>query len=275
MAGKGGLAARIGWFVAASGPPIAVAGVWRDLVVDHPVIAVVLLIVYEILVAAVVFAGEIIGELRKRWRDRIVAIVDPALGRWVSRFDGRYREFVLGSLRFIDLKGLATVGYYTPELDEVFVDVSLAFRAPNQVSGGLLSELPAEVTDRHAIGDFLDRPQPEVLAVVGVPGSGKTTLLRHTARQVCRARRGRRRTVPILLYLRDHVAAIVSTPDVALPELLRGMLGRYRADEPAGWLEQRLRDGDCVVLLDGLDEVARQEDRRGVADWVDRQTRFR
>ena len=174
MAGKGGLAARIGWFVAASGPPIAVAGVWRDLVVDHPVFAVVLFIVYELLVAAVVFAGEIIGELRKRWRDRIVAIVDPALGRWVSRFDGRYREFVLGSLRFIDLKGLATVGYYTPELDEVFVDVSLAFRAPNQVSGGLLAELPAEVTDRHSLGDFLDRPQPVVLAVLGVPGSGKT-----------------------------------------------------------------------------------------------------
>ena len=105
-----------------------------------------------------------------------------ALGRWASRFDRRYREFVLGSLRFIDLKGLATVGYYTPELDEVFIDVSLAFRAPNQVSGGLLAELPAEVTDRHSLGDFLDHLQPVVLAVVGVPGSGKTTLLRHTAR---------------------------------------------------------------------------------------------
>ena len=53
MAGKGGLTARIGWVVAVSGPPVAVAGVWRDLVVDHPVFAVVLLIVYEILVAAV------------------------------------------------------------------------------------------------------------------------------------------------------------------------------------------------------------------------------
>ena len=273
MAGKGGLAARIGWFVAASGPPVAVAGVWRDLVLDHPVAAVVLLSVYEILVAAAAFAGEIAGELRKRWRERIVNCVDRALGRWFSRFDRRYLEFVLGSLRFIDLKGLATIGYYTPELDEVFVDVSLAFRAPNQVSGGLLAELPAEVTDRHSLGDFIDRPHPVVLAVIGVPGSGKTTLLRHTARQVCRARRRRRRTVPILLYLRDHVAAIVSTPDVALPELLRGTLGRYRADEPAGWFEQRLRDGDCVVLLDGLDEVARQEDRRGVAGWVERQIR--
>ena len=94
MVGKGGLAARIGWVVAASGPPVAVVGVWRNLVVDHPVIAVVLLIIYEILVAAVAFTGEIAGELRKRWRERIVDRVDRALGRWVSRFDRRYREFV-------------------------------------------------------------------------------------------------------------------------------------------------------------------------------------
>ena len=105
MAGKGGLAARIGWVVAASGPPVAVAGLWRDLVMDHPVFAVVLFIVYEILVAAVVFAGEIAGELRKRWLERILDRADRALGLWVSRFDRRYRDFVLGSLRFIDLKG--------------------------------------------------------------------------------------------------------------------------------------------------------------------------
>ena len=105
MAGKGGLAARIGWVMAASGPPVAVAGVWRDLVVDHPVIAVVLLIIYELLVAAVAFAGEIVRELRKRWLERIIDPVDRALVRRVSRFDRRYRDFVLGSLRFIDLKG--------------------------------------------------------------------------------------------------------------------------------------------------------------------------
>lgn len=85
--------------------------------------------------------------------------------------------------------------------------------------------------------------------------------------------RSRRRTVPILLYLRDHVTVITSTPDVALPGLVRDTLGRYGPDEPQGWFEQRLHNGACLVLLDGLDEVARPEDRRGVADWVERQIR--
>ncbi|MGH3912041.1 MAG: NACHT domain-containing protein [Pseudonocardiaceae bacterium] len=271
--GVGIVAARVAVASAAAGPPVAVAGVWRDAVVDRPVFAMVLLGGYEILVFMALFAGRIAAGLRERWEQRIVNCLDRALVHGTSRFDRRYREFMLASLRFIDLKGLATIGFYTPELDEVFVDVSLAPREPNQASGSLLAVLPAEVTERHSLGEFLDRPQPVVLAVIGVPGSGKTTLLRYTARQVCRTRRGRRRTVPILLYLRDHVTVIVSTPDVALPELICSTLGRHGPDEPDGWFKQRLHDGDCVVLLDGLDEVARPEERKGVADWVERQIR--
>ncbi|MCP3805448.1 NACHT domain-containing protein [Allokutzneria sp. A3M-2-11 16] len=212
-------------------------------------------------------------ELWKRWRARLVEHTDQILRRKVTRFGRRYRQFVLDSLRFVDLKGLATVGYYTPELDEVFVDVSLAYRAPHQVSESVLADLPTDVTHRHSIGHFLDREEAVVLAVTGSPGSGKTTLLRHTARSISRSPRGRRRTVPILLYLRDHVSAIVGNHDISVPALLRTSLGHYRTVEPPGWFEQRLRDGDCVVLLDGLDEVSRQEDRRKVADWVESQAR--
>ncbi len=211
-------------------------------------------------------------ELLKRWRDRVVDHLDTALRRRISRFDRRYREFVCSGVRFIDLKGLATVGFYTPELDEVFVDVSVAYRAPHQVPDGVLTRLPADVTERRSLSAFLDGRQPAVLAVLGVAGGGKTTLLRHLAKVVCQDGRGRRRTTPILLQLRDHVDAILSSPDLALPAVVRRTVGPD-LDEPPGWFEQRLRDGDCVVLLDGLDEVARQEDRRKVADWVETQIR--
>ncbi|WP_051794985.1 NACHT domain-containing NTPase [Kibdelosporangium aridum] len=219
--------------------------------------------------AAVLFVPR---ELWRRWRERLVDRLDRTLRRRVSRFGRRYREFVTSGLRFIDLKGLATVGFHTPELDEVFIDVSLDYRAPHQVPAGLLDHPPAGETGRRSIGDFLDREQPAVLAVIGGPGSGKTTLLRHTARTVCREHEERRRAVPVLLYLRDHIAEIVATPAVPLPTLIRGTLGRHAADEPPGWFEQRLAAGDCVVLLDGLDEVATQGDRRRVADWIERLT---
>jgi energy-coupling factor transporter ATP-binding protein EcfA2 len=262
----------LGWLVAAVVPPSVALGFARQFVADYPVIAVVLVIAYETLVGLVAFTGGIVGGLQERWRKRITDRVDRALGRRVSRFDRRYKESLQADLRHIDLKGLATVGFYTPKLDEVFVDVGLVHRAPSQVSPSVLAHLPADMTDRYSLKDLLNLPDPRILAVIGGPGSGKTTLLRHTAGQICQHPRARLRPVPILLYLRDHVDTIVSNQKTTLPALIRGMLAPD-IDEPTGWFEQRLRDGDCVVLLDGLDEVAGQEDRRRVSDWVERQIR--
>jgi hypothetical protein len=77
----------------------------------------------------------------------------------------------------------------------------------------------------------------------------------------------------MLLYLRDHVTEIVADPRVSLPARLVDTLGRMGTAEPPGWFEQHLRAGNCVVLLDGLDEVARKEDRTKVAAWVAEQIR--
>lgn len=194
------------------------------------------------------------------------------LDRRFSHFDRRYREFVASGLRFIDLKGLATVGFYTPELDEVFVDISLTPSPPHDVPQGVLSDAPAAELTRRLLSDFLDRPEPAVIAIVGGPGMGKTSLLLHNVRQLCGpGRRAATRTVPILLYLRDHVSRILADRDVGLADLVRDTLGENTTAEPPGWFEWHLAHGDCVVHLDGLDEVGGQAVRRALADWVERQ----
>lgn len=261
---------RVGWLVAAVGLPTAIGATWRQSWAKHPAMAVLLLFVYWLVLVAVRFAGGVVETLTNRWRDRLVEWIDRTSKRRLSGFGTRYINYVLASLRFIDQKGLPTVGFYTPELDEVFVDVSLAKLPPHEVSANPLGDLPAYVKERLSISDFLDHSKPIVLAVTGAPGSGKTTLLRYTARHICRARQGRLRRVPILLYLRDQAKAIVQDGDNGLPSLVRSTLSMHRP-EPDGWFEQRLRAGDCVVLLDGLDEVARDEDRRTVSAWVERQ----
>jgi hypothetical protein len=212
-------------------------------------------------------------ELWRRWRARLVDRVDRVVKLRVTAFPKLYRDHMLRTLRFVDLKGLATLSPSHPELDDVFVDVSLEHQAPHQVEEGVLSHLPGDIADRRWLGDFVDLQQPQVLAVLGAPGSGKTTLVRYTARQISQTSRGRRRPVAILLYLRDHVASIVAQPAISLPELVLHQLGELGRKEPSGWLEQQLVDGHCVVLLDGLDEVARRTDRRVIADWVEHQTR--
>ena len=40
---------------------------------------------------------------------------------------------------------------------------------------------------------------------------------------------------------------------------------------PNRWIERLLRKGKCVVLLDGLDEIADPDARKVVAAWVEQQ----
>ncbi len=254
---------KIGWLAAALLPPGAIAAFWRRFAERHLVWAALIVAACWVLLVLGRFAAELV----KRHRDGWIEAVDTALGRRFTRFGRRYHDHLAAGLRFIDQKGLTTTGFYAPQLDEVFVDVSLMLRAPGQVRGDLLADL--ESPERRSITDFLDQESPALLAIVGPPGSGKTTLLRHTARRLCRAPKHARRPVPIVLYLRDHAAQIEADPAVGLLSVVRATLGPLAAEEPEGWFEQQLRDGRCVILLDGLDEVA--AGRRAVADWVERQ----
>jgi NACHT domain len=193
----------------------------------------------------------------------------------VLGYGHRYRRWVLDSLKYIDVQDLATGGDHIPELGELYVDVALISQASHQASGDLLSRGAEDASERHSISELLDRRSPVVLALIGQPGSGKTTLLAHAARRsartVVRGRLGRRR-VPILLALREHADSIVANPSIPLPDVVRDAAGGGPGKEPGGWWERKLRGGRCLVLLDGLDEVARADDRLAVADWVERQT---
>jgi hypothetical protein len=192
--------------------------------------------------------------------------------RPISGFAKQYRRHIISRVRFIDLTDFAIVGYFTPEIDEVYVDVSLTFRPPQRVSPALLGDQSPDPSERRDLRSFLNHKVPEVLAIVGPPGSGKTTLLRYTARQICLNPHRNRRRIPILLYLRDHVGRIIQQDAPAgLADLVRGTLESDALTEPTGWLEKNLRRGNCVVLLDGLDEVAQPEKRRVVSSWVERQ----
>jgi hypothetical protein len=203
----------------------------------------------------------------RAWRRVVQASTLPGYGY-------RYRRWVLDSLRYIDVQDLATGGDHIPELGDVYVDVALMSRAPHQVSGNPLSRPAEDDSERHSIGEFLDRRSRVVLALVGQPGSGKSTLLAHAARRsaqtAVRGRLGRWR-VPVLLALREHAESILADPAISLPDVVRKAVGGRPGKEPGGWWERQLGRGRCLVLLDGLDEVASSDARLAVSGWVERQ----
>jgi predicted NACHT family NTPase len=195
--------------------------------------------------------------------------LDYAIGRRVSRYGRRYRRHVYSRQRFIDTKDLAYSGSHTPELDDIFVDLGLVRRSPHEVSSGMLATKSTDVPKSMTIEKYLGHEKSTIMAVIGAPGSGKTTLLRHLARNISHGKRGRRR-IPIFLTLRDCVGPIIEKTSPYLPQLMREVTPEMLR-EPPGWWEYQLDRGNCVVLLDGLDEVARIEDRTAIARWVEEQ----
>ncbi|MGY0232469.1 NACHT domain-containing protein [Longispora urticae] len=106
------------------------------------------------------------------------------------------------------------------------------------------------------------------LFIRGQAGIGKTTLLHWIAVQSARnsfpeSMAGWRDTVPFFVPLRRYAGRDLPAPDQFLAET-----GTHIAAEmPPGWVQQQLRSGRAIVLIDGVDEVA--ENRRAAArDWL-------
>ncbi|MGC4875946.1 NACHT domain-containing protein [Micromonospora sp. DT43] len=242
--------------------------VWKSsLITDHPAAAIALAVLWEVCLGLFLVLTGVAGRQIDRLRD----VLDNAATQRLSGYGRRYREFVLSSLRYVDAKGLATVGDQSPELEEVFVELSLVSRAPHEVPGSVLADTPLEVSDRVSVWTVLGDATPRVLAVVGAPGCGKTTLLRHVARRLAKGRMRWRRPIPLLLILRDQAAALVDNPALTLAEVVGRALPRLGGGDAERWWEYRLVRGRCTVLMDGLDEVGRSQDRQMLSDWIDTQ----
>src|SRR5215475_14518359 len=117
------------------------------------------------------------------------------------------------------------------------------------------------------------------LLVLGEPGSGKTTLLRYlalchanaliTGSEPTDAELGRPR-FPVYIRIGDYARSARRADGISA-----FLLGYFKGQECptralADLLDRKLASGDCLVLLDGLDEVTTADDRREVVEAVTR-----
>ena len=261
-------------------PVVGIAVAWWSGVVANPLVAAGAAVVYELLVFVWGFLGKDVWENLKP--EIVKASTDwirtGVLNR-LSHFRRRYNKHVVYEHRVFGSRGLRTIGQGIVELEQVFVELTIAPSHALQVSANplLFKALPGS----RPAWEFLRRVKKRdatALAILGPPGCGKTTLLKHLAITfaVNRQRQHRLRAyTPILLFLREH-AHTIAEQSPSLAELTQAHFSdqkRYpELDPPLNWFPRQLRTGRCLVLLDGLDEVS--EDRRqAVSAWVDQQIR--
>lgn len=199
---------------------------------------------------------------------------------WFSPFNRRYNLHLQSQHRALNFPGQPTTGMYVPELKQVFVEPHLAISYnPQQTHFDLI--INQQLQGQHPIWDFLRLGHghtPLVLAILGAPGTGKTTLQQHLALTFAANQQYQyylKPLTPILLFLPNHLAWIEhdsATKTPTLPQLIyehQNNLSDLKA--PPHWFAQQLKKGKCLVLLDGLSEVANLKHRQIVSNWIEKQ----
>ncbi|MEM9274318.1 MAG: NACHT domain-containing protein [Cyanobacteria bacterium P01_F01_bin.143] len=171
------------------------------------------------------------------------------------------------------------------KLEKVFVPLKIATKDAKSVTSRMIQEVnnQAKNPKEKQIWDFLaairHEPGFKRMVILGAPGSGKTTLLRYIALTYAtntqkKIHRKAPKLIPILLYLRE-IRQDITNNKPPLADLITQQIKNQRNIEqlnpPPDWFRDRLRHHKCLVMLDGLDEVADTKQRQQVRDWVDEQ----
>ncbi len=273
----GRIQALVTLLVAIAVPPAALLP-FAHVINPSPWFALISLLIYEMIVFVWSLLTEIWQKLKAPWIEAIADWVDQRVRSALSHYYHHYCRYFTYEHRYLDMKGMTTQDAFSLELEHVFIELRLDSRAPHETSADPL-RLPAQLrSGSHSIWEYLQaRPlRDEHLVLLGAPGSGKTTLLKHLGLALIHHKlpRGVKRfpkKLPVLLSLREHSSTIKDQKNYSLVEAVQAHVRTWKRAMPAGWIEHRLTRGQCLILLDGLDEVADPALRQQTVDWVGQQ----
>ncbi len=248
----------------------------------YPLLSLAVFLLYELGVFVIGFLGRIWGKLEEPLAEHIAAWLKQRVITMLSRYHRQYYSYLRYQHRDFDVKGLSTLGTYTLELDQVFVELRIDPSTPQTAVSSPVQAPQRLLAGTHSLWDYLTSAplRQQHLVIIGPPGSGKTTLFKHavlglTAKRRLFHRRDQAKIpakMPILLFLRDHTQAINEQAQYTLVNAIQDHLNKWEQPlPPEGWFQRELRRGRCLVMLNGLDEVADPQARKKVVDWVERQ----
>ncbi|WP_414563217.1 MULTISPECIES: GUN4 domain-containing protein [unclassified Anabaena] len=199
-----------------------------------------------------------------------------------SGFESKYKRLLVDFYCDFETEGFK-IGLPVLNLEDVFVPLKVETGNLENIPGAMVStQHTSQHFENQEIWDFLAAIYKQNIyrrmAVIAPPGYGKTTLLKHLTLTYAKNGHSKYKApafLPVLLYLRDIREKITSDNPPNLPELITNHLKNQPAfaelNPQTDWFNQQLKNGKCLVMLDGLDEVADSNERLQVSKWVNQQ----
>jgi hypothetical protein len=242
---------------------------------------ILLLTVLGILAAVLLseITKEVFQPIFRRLLYGLVGRAEQTITWLFSPFQRNYYGYLIDTHQRYRTQGLDIPGAVDLGLEQMFIPLRVVPQAYDQIPAKLIQV--AEDTKNYTIWDFIaasnTEPSFRRIALIAPPGSGKTILLKHltlTYAKNAQRQQNRRapRLIPILLHLRE-MRHDITRGDLNLVELIECQPTIRDYNPPKRWFEKKLTEGQCLVMLDGLDEVPDEQQRQQVSQWIDKQIR--
>jgi len=200
----------------------------------------------------------------------------------------QYMKDLYDATGHIDIRGLAVSSgkAHSFLIEELYVGLS-ELNVSLSIDRSATKE--RQLTDEIRNSSTPHTPKQPRLAVIGDPGAGKSTFLKWIAHTLASDRLGlsngagkarfriEEPLIPVLVRVADwleHIQVSKAKDDPSRPttdsspDWLFHYLGKQAEAGNHGlgavWFEERLKKGDCLILLDGLDETPDRREREGM-----------
>lgn len=202
-----------------------------------------------------------------------------------------YIDHVLAHYTAVNLRGIRSSQPFSLELEDIYIPLS-TLRPMQELNAGDDDEEARRLPVRERpfsmeLKELL--PRCRRLVILGSPGAGKTTFLSYLALTYARHLDGRwprlmrerlgfeETLVPLLLPLRDlarHIRVryeegVVEAGPAVLLDFIRRHFAQWNLPLPEDFFPRLLDEGRCLVMLDGLDEVADYDERVFVREIIE------